>query len=594
MRISDEARARGRSLLVPVVVVNTAMATGASLYLAVVARLPADTRLVFVSLALVTTLVALTVLVLLTERKVRTLRGLLAGRLEPTEANGAAAVQELWRHPMRLAQATGVLWLLGIGAVVAAFLLLTGEPVAIVTRLLPAGLAFAAMSAVGVGTQQLVAAQRLGAALCRELPARAVVAALPLGGMAGGLPVRTVAVVGTVVMVALPVLLLVVVAGFLHEDVAREALARLEAGTPVAGTDLWLHVGVLGLVVVVNAGAVARNLGTALTAPMQQMAEDARRVAKGELSRPALMPGIGEVWRASSVFALLADNLKVVMGHVQRAEGSLSGTVATLTDSAKRFQGGAEEQAAALNETSATTEELAHSARQIATNANAVLDIAQKTMDAADAGQVSAQAFQAAVARMQHDNQSIAAAVERLRGRVQQIGRIIEFINVVADRSDLLALSAELEGTRAGEVGRGFGLVASEMRRLAENVLESTAEVEELISEIREATRQTGLATERGSALALSSTGLAERVFKALTDVAELARQTSNAVRTISLATQQQQTGTDQLAEAMSDILGVTQQSLSATRQLSGANERLQGLSANLRSLVDRFQIAAR
>ena len=74
--------------------------------------------------------------------------------------------------------------------------------------------------------------------------------------------------------------------------------------------------------------------------------------------------------------------------------------------------------------------------------------------------------------------------------RVQQIGKIVEFINGVADKSDLLALNAELEGTKAGEVGRGFSLVAAEMRRLAENVLESTKEIEGLIEEIREATQR--------------------------------------------------------------------------------------------------------
>ncbi|MFP2902888.1 methyl-accepting chemotaxis protein, partial [Corallococcus sp. 4LFB] len=68
------------------------------------------------------------------------------------------------------------------------------------------------------------------------------------------------------------------------------------------------------------------------------------------------------------------------------------------------------------------------------------------------------------MSRMRQDNQAIGSAVARLNKRVQQIGKIVEFINGVADKSDLLALNAELEGTKAGEVGRGFSLVAAEMR----------------------------------------------------------------------------------------------------------------------------------
>ena len=146
--------------------------------------------------------------------------------------------------------------------------------------------------------------------------------------------------------------------------------------------------------------------------------------------------------------------------------------------------------------------------------------------------------------RMRQDNQAIAEAVDRLNKRVQQIGKIVEFINGVADKSDLLALNAELEGTKAGEVGRGFSLVAAEMRRLAENVLESTKEIEGLIEEIREATARRGRRPPRAGVRATAAgTALAQPGHpRRLEQIVDLAGQTSDAVRAISLATQQQQT----------------------------------------------------
>jgi len=327
--------------------------------------------------------------------------------------------------------------------------------------------------------------------------------------------------------------------------------------------------------------------------PMRRIADDAARIARGELTAAQVVAANGEVWAVTAGFARMKDRLVGLVQQLKRASERTGGATATLLGSSRQYEQGAGQQAAALNETSATTEELAHSARQIASNATAVLQIADGTLQAADAGRESSEAFAAAVERMRRENRLISDAVERLKGRVQQIHRVVEVINGVADRSDLLALSAELEGTRAGEVGRGFSLVATEMRRLAENVLESTAEVEELIGEIREATLVTTHATQRGSQLAEASMVIADEVARALGDVGELARETSRAVRSISMATQQQQTGTDQLAEAMADILSVTQQNLNATRALAEVNQRLGALSRNLDAAVGRFRIVA-
>ncbi|RKI44598.1 methyl-accepting chemotaxis protein, partial [Corallococcus sp. AB004] len=149
----------------------------------------------------------------------------------------------------------------------------------------------------------------------------------------------------------------------------------------------------------------------------------------------------------------------------------------------------------------------------------------------------------------------------------------------------------ELEGTKAGEVGRGFSLVAAEMRRLAENVLESTKEIEGLIEEVREASAAAVTVTGGGVRAVETGTGLAEQVSESLRQIVDLAGRTSDSVRIISRSTQQQQAGTDQLAETMADILRITQQSLNATKQVGAANGDLLGLAQDLRGVVERFQI---
>jgi methyl-accepting chemotaxis protein len=376
-----------------------------------------------------------------------------------------------------------------------------------------------------------------------------------------------------------------------QRDQGREAqeLAMKEAmGTGTAAVSLMS-----GLVILLVLGT-AYAAGTALSEPLRSITEDATRIAKGDLRPPRVIPGEDEVWAASAAFIQMQAQLGQALAQMRRASMQISSTTEQLVATSSEQEMGADEQASSLNETSATTEELARSAQQIAGNAESVAGIAERTFSAAQSGQRNAAAFLTAMQRMKEDNQAIADAVVRLNKRVQQIGKVVEFINEIADKSDLLALNAELEGTKAGEVGRGFSLVAAEMRRLAENVIRSTKTIEQLIEEIRDSTHAAVMATEAGLKTTEAGTLLAAQVDESLSLILELARQTSHAVRSISLATQQQQTGTDQLAGAMGDILRVTEQNAAATKQMVAANSDLSSLARDLKLVVERFQLAGR
>src|SRR4029077_20627123 len=124
----------------------------------------------------------------------------------------------------------------------------------------------------------------------------------------------------------------------------------------------------------------------------------------------------------------------------------------------------------------------------------------------------------------QENSQVVAERIAALSGHTRRISEILEVIKDIANKSDLLALNAALEGTKAGEAGRGFSLVAAQMQRLAENVMGSVQDIKKLVADIRDASQAAVLATEEGTKLADATT--------------EMARQ-------IRLITQQQQTGTE-------------------------------------------------
>lgn len=526
-------------------------------------------------------------------RAVPTFRALVAQRLAPTGEHRLAAIRELRRFPARVSLAVAVAWALGGAAVGLVSVALEDAPWLVLARLTGVGVLLALIVAV---LTSVIASGRVHAVidqLSDGLSAGDVI------GAASHAPwtMSRRLVVLTVALVIVPVLMVMDVSMVLTGE-ASGVLALPEAARALASTELSreLTLRLLGLVSLSLGVALlaATGGGTVLARPMQRLAAEARRAARGELDRASVIAADGEVWQVTGVFARMQERLGLLLVQLTRASGTIERTTTALKGTARQYEATASSQAAGLNQTSATTEELAHSARQIAASAASVSELAASTLEAAEQGQRDAVAFQAAVERMKQDNRSIAAAVDRLQRRVQQIGRIVELINTVADRSDLLALSAELEGTRAGDVGRGFSLVGAEMRRLAENVLESTAEVEELIAEIRDATVKTAEATVNGSALTDGSTALASEVIGSLRTVGELARLTADEVRTISLATQQQQTGTDQLAETMTEILDVTQRGLTASHRLGEANRRLSGLSQQMRTALERFRVVDR
>jgi methyl-accepting chemotaxis protein len=128
-------------------------------------------------------------------------------------------------------------------------------------------------------------------------------------------------------------------------------------------------------------------------------------------------------------------------------------------------------------------------------------------------------------------------AIAKLSKRVERIGTVVEVIDEIADRSDLLALNAALEGAKAGDAGRGFSIVAAEMRRLAENVMESTKEIKNLITEIREATHAAKEASDGNKKMAGEGEKLGGNAMQSVTGILSGIQETSDAARVIHLAT---------------------------------------------------------
>jgi methyl-accepting chemotaxis protein len=423
----------------------------------------------------------------------------------------------------------------------------------------------------------------MGKIAAQGLTAADVVQALP----ADRFQLRLRLIFFTAVAVLVP---LVLVLDLGLSNATRLLDAQLAGQAPATGGGLEALLVITGftLALVLFCGVLS---GRVLGGPLQEIVSATRRMVKGQLGKTTIIPSEDELWGAATAFALMESQLLTALQKLKGAGVKISSTTEELIASSQKHESGAADQTGALSQTSATTEELARSARQIAQNAGDVSRLAQAMLDSAQNGKRSAAAFYASILRVREVNQAIADSVVRLNKRVQQVGRIVEFIDGIADKSDLLALNAELEGTKAGDVGRGFSLVAAEMRRLSESVMSSTREINRLIEEIRDATNAAVMATEAGVKATDAGSALAKAVTESLDRILQFANQTTDAVKSITLATLQQQSGTDQLASAMADILRSTESALGATAQMSSANADLSSLSSELQSTVSRFEV---
>ena len=289
-------------------------------------------------------------------------------------------------------------------------------------------------------------------------------------------------------------------------------------------------------------------------------------------------------------FGKVIETLRTFVREINEAALRLSSSANQVLAASTQHETSSTEQAAAIHETTATMEELKHASAQIAENAGSVARVAEETLGAARAGRGAIGEFIQAMQQIRSDGVAVADSITKLSKRVERIGTVVEVIDEIADRSDLLALNAALEGSRAGEAGKGFSIVAAEMRRLAENVMESTKEIKNLITEIREATAAAGAAAEASKEATESGEKLGAVAAQSVEGILAGVQETSDAARVINLATQQQRTATEQVVASMAEIEDVTRQTTQASKQATGAAAELTQLAGRLAELIKRFK----
>jgi methyl-accepting chemotaxis protein len=340
---------------------------------------------------------------------------------------------------------------------------------------------------------------------------------------------------------------------------------------------------------------IAFFIGRAIAEPVTRMSQAAREVAQGDMSLSEVdVASAGEVRMMAHSFNEMLGTLRGTVSELLARLGQLSSASRGLTGASADQEHVISQQAAYAQQIAATFEELSRTAEQISSSTEVVESSARRTHEAvAEAMAVVAQVV-AGINDIRMEAKGVADAIVGLNQDLQQVSKIAQVINQVAERSDLLALNAALEGTKAGEVGRGFSLVAAEMRKLAESVSASARDIARIVEKVQDSGNEAATKARVGMATSDRGVEVAEQASAVFQRIVELARGTSEAARQITIATRQQRQSSEQAVQGARNVAELVKQGVDATGRTTRIAQDLQAVAEGLTAVTGRFKVAPR
>ncbi|MEX6502810.1 methyl-accepting chemotaxis protein [Pseudomonas sp. 25A3E] len=359
--------------------------------------------------------------------------------------------------------------------------------------------------------------------------------------------------------------------------------AQLQAST-------WLIL--LATVLALLIGLLATlSITLLIVRPLKQVIELARQIAGGDLSVQIDVQRRDEVGQLQGAMQSMSSNLREMVGHLQGGVTQISASAQSLSTVTEQTRLGVNGQKVETDQVATAMSEMTATVHEVARNAEAAANSTEQADNRVSSGVEVVRQTLGRIDQLAAAMVVTTQSIERLSQDTQRIDSVLDVIKAVAEQTNLLALNAAIEAARAGEQGRGFAVVADEVRALARRTQQSTAEIEGLIASLREGARRSVEDMRQSGALVEHVVRDANQTEGALTGIAEAVTLIFEMNQQIAAAAEEQSAVAEEISRSITSIRDIADQSAAAMDETAESSTRLASLGRDLQGMAAHFRL---
>ncbi len=350
---------------------------------------------------------------------------------------------------------------------------------------------------------------------------------------------------------------------------------------------------VVGLLVIATTLTLwfAWLLTRSITLPIAQALDAAEEIAEGNLTRPIKVDGDDEAGRLLAAMAKMQDKLRDTLQRIAGSATQLASAAEELNAVTDESARGLTQQNNEIEQAATAVNEMTSAVEEVARNAVSTSEASRNATTSAGDGRDLVQETVSAIERMSGDVQATATLIGDLANESRDIGKVLDVIRGLADQTNLLALNAAIEAARAGEAGRGFAVVADEVRALAHRTQQSTSEIERMIGSIQAGTEHAVDSMRNSTERAESTLNIAKGAGMSLDTINTAIVEINERNLVIASAAEEQAQVAREVDRNLVNIRDLSVQSATGAGQTSAASNELSRLAVDLNGMVGRFRL---